>query len=129
MSEFPNHEHGFTNPNLIRCPLHGDVHPINEYCLQCWGEHIAQQEMAATVAQRPKVPHYQQGGIEPIDYIRSHNMNHLEGCIIKYVTRWPFKDDPIGDLKKARDYLNWLIEDAESIPTMPIRAPVPPKER
>lgn len=70
---------------------------------------------------RPAVPHYQRGGIEPIDYIRSHNMNHLEGCVIKYVTRYPFKGEPIKDLEKARDYLNWLIEDVRSIPAPPCR--------
>lgn len=101
------------------CPMHGCYFPINELCPQCWDD-----AKRGGVTMRPAVSHYQRGGIEPIDYIRSHNLNHCEGNIIKYVTRWPFKGDPIGDLMKARDYLNWLIEDAQSVPPPPVR-PMP----
>lgn len=61
---------------------------------------------------RPKVEHYQQGGIEPIDYINSHNFNFNIGCNIKYVTRAGKKDQSkhIEDLEKAIDYLNFEIE-------------------
>lgn len=33
--------------------------------------------------------------------------------VIKYNMRWPFKDSPLEDLLKQRDYLNWLIEEVE----------------
>ena len=61
---------------------------------------------------RPNVPHYQQGSIEPIDYIRAHGMDYLEGNVIKYVTRYKHKNG-LADLEKAKDYLNWLIERGE----------------
>ena len=32
-------------------------------------------------------PHYTQASIEPIDYIRAHEMSFCEGNVIKYVTR------------------------------------------
>jgi hypothetical protein len=52
--------------------------------------------------------HYTQG-IEAIDYILSWKMNYLEGNIIKYITRYKFKNG-IEDLKKARWYIDRLID-------------------
>ena len=59
---------------------------------------------------RPVVPHYQSGGIEPIDFINSHNFNFNLGNCIKYVTRAGKKGDATVDLRKAIDYLNFEIE-------------------
>lgn len=62
-------------------------------------------------------PHYKQGNIECIDYLRD-SMGHVgfsyvcEGNIKKYVHRWRGKNG-LEDLKKARVYLDWLIETAE----------------
>ena len=39
-------------------------------------------------------------------------MSFVEGNIVKYVTRWKYKDG-VDDLKKARWYINKLINDAE----------------
>ncbi len=62
------------------------------------------------VVERPKVKHYQSGGIEPIDYINSHNMNFNIGNCVKYCSRAGLKDDAIEDLKKAIHYLQFEIE-------------------
>ena len=69
------------------------------------------------VVERPKVKHYQDGGIEPIDYINSHNMNFNCGCVVKYITRNGKKDGecPIKDLKKAIHYLQFEIERLENV--------------
>jgi len=66
---------------------------------------------------RPKVAHYQSGGIEPIDYINSHNFNFNRGCVIKYVSRAGLKDKSkeIEDLQKAIDYLNFEIERVNNV--------------
>jgi len=53
--------------------------------------------------------HYTKWNIEPIDYITSNDMNFLEWNIIKYITRYKFKNWE-EDLKKAQFYLNKLIE-------------------
>ena len=53
--------------------------------------------------------HYTNGKIEPIDYINGNNMDYLEGNIIKYISRYKFKNG-VEDLEKARFYLNMLIE-------------------
>jgi|TARA_R100001530_G_C4320879_1_gene155760 hypothetical protein len=59
--------------------------------------------------------HYTEGfGIEPIDYIVQNEMDFLEGNIIKYVSRYPQKGG-VRDLKKAKVYLNWLIEREEKL--------------
>lgn len=54
-------------------------------------------------------PHYTKWGIEPIDYITSNNMSFLEWNIIKYVTRYKYKNWK-EDLKKAKFYLDKLID-------------------
>ncbi len=58
-------------------------------------------------------PHYNQGSIEPIDFIKSQNMNYIEGNIIKYTTRYKFKNG-IEDLKKAQWYLDKLIAEYQN---------------
>lgn len=64
---------------------------------------------------RPKVPHYQIVGIEPIDFINSHNFNFNLGNAIKYISRCGKKDGEsvAKDLQKAIDYLNFEIERLE----------------
>ena len=56
--------------------------------------------------------HYTQGKIETWDFIIDHNLNFLEGSVIKYVTRHRHKNG-IEDLKKAREFINKLIEVEE----------------
>lgn len=55
-------------------------------------------------------PDYYTKGIETTDYIISHSMNYLEGNLVKYVTRYKFKNG-LEDLLKAKWYLDRLIED------------------
>ena len=65
-----------------------------------------------------KPPHYTYGGSEVIDIIRDATINSigsegfLHGNVIKYILRYPYKNG-IEDLKKARVYLDWLIEELE----------------
>ena len=53
--------------------------------------------------------------IEVTDYITSNEMSFIEGNIIKYVTRYKDKSG-IQDLRKARWYLDKLIETQMDIP-------------
>ncbi len=59
-------------------------------------------------------PHYTNGSIEPIDFITSNNMNFLEGNVVKYLTRYPYKGSSVADLHKCRFYLNKLIAEIET---------------
>lgn len=54
--------------------------------------------------------HYTQGSIEPADYIAANNMNFFAGNVVKYVTRYRFKGNPVQDLEKAEYYLKHLIK-------------------
>ncbi len=57
--------------------------------------------------------HYREGmpsGVEVIDIIRAQKAGYLHGNLIKYVLRWKYKNG-VEDLRKARVYLDWLIEE------------------
>jgi len=56
--------------------------------------------------------HYTQGKIEVIDFIKDQKMSYCEGNVIKYVSRYKYKNGK-EDLLKARQYLDWLIEEAQ----------------
>lgn len=61
--------------------------------------------------------HYASQDIEPIEYMRAAMTNeefvgYCCGNIIKYCSRWRDKNG-IEDLKKARQYLDWMIEAAQ----------------
>jgi hypothetical protein len=53
--------------------------------------------------------HYKSKAIQPWDYIASNQLGFFEGNIVKYVTRWKDKGG-VGDLQKARHYIDKLIE-------------------
>jgi hypothetical protein len=53
--------------------------------------------------------HYKDMAIQPIEFIHKNNVPFIEGNIIKYVARWKSKNG-IEDLRKARHYLDMLIE-------------------
>ena len=60
---------------------------------------------------RPK--HYTSGSIECLDFIEAWELDFREGNVVKYVVRAPYKGSQLEDLKKARFYLDRLIEEAE----------------
>lgn len=57
--------------------------------------------------------HYRSRSIQPIEFILENEIGFCEGNVIKYVTRWKDKGG-VADLKKARHYLDFLIEREES---------------
>lgn len=54
--------------------------------------------------------HYSRFPIQPIEFIRKNRLDFLQANIIKYVCRHDAKNG-LEDLMKARQYLDWLIED------------------
>jgi hypothetical protein len=69
--------------------------------------------MTKETRNRPTVPHYTQGAIECIDAIRAmltadEYKGFLKGIIVQYIWRSRHKGTEIGDILKARDYLNFL---------------------
>jgi len=59
-------------------------------------------------------PHYFRFKIEPITFVMQNNIPYAEGNAIKYICRWRHKhktkEEQLGDLKKAIQYINLLIE-------------------
>jgi len=59
-------------------------------------------------------PHYFRFKIEPITFIMQNEIPYAEGNAIKYICRWRHKhktkEEQLGDLKKAIQYINLLIE-------------------
>jgi len=63
-------------------------------------------------------PHYNQGGIETIDYMKAYStkeefMGHLRLTAIKYLSRLMEKENPLQDARKSKWYLSKLIEELE----------------
>ncbi len=52
---------------------------------------------------------------DPIEFIAANKFDFVEGCIIKYVSRYKYKDG-LRDLYKARAYLERLIAREEGRP-------------
>jgi hypothetical protein len=57
--------------------------------------------------------HYNHGKIEVIDAIMDWELDFIEGNVVKYVARSRHKSSRVGDLKKARWYLDYLINKLE----------------
>lgn len=103
-----------------------------------WGEMREINERVATLekmlgadspSEKSDVEHpsyYTSGGIECIDAMKAMLAGYeqakivtkfywhfLSGQVLKYLWRWPLKERPLQDLKKARWYLDRLIDDIE----------------
>jgi len=71
-----------------------------------------------TDAEAKETGHYTQSEIECVDYLWDNMpfesfVGGLEWNIKKYLHRWRYKENPVKDLRKARDYLNVLIDVSE----------------
>ena len=58
--------------------------------------------------------HYNQGTIEVIDAIEDWGLDFNAGNVVKYVARHQHKAEALEDLKKARWYLDRIIEGYEN---------------
>ena len=70
-----------------------------------------QMKKYSELVNHPK--HYNQGKIEVIDAIVDWELDFIEGNVVKYVARSKHKSSRVGDLKKARWYLDYLIKQLE----------------
>lgn len=57
--------------------------------------------------------HYKQGSLEVWDAIIQLKLCYLSGNVLKYLCRYRYKDSPVIDLYKARQYLDKLISKVE----------------
>lgn len=69
--------------------------------------------------------HYKEYKIQPIEYIYANDIPFIEGCIIKYATRWREKNG-IEDLKKIIHYTELLIKlEEKNKPVASVTASIP----
>lgn len=56
--------------------------------------------------------HYKDKPIQPVEYISANNLNFLEGCVVKRITRWREKpvEKRFDDLHKIKHEIDLLIE-------------------
>lgn len=64
-----------------------------------------------TTTQDPE--YYTNKSIEPITFILANQIPYCEGNVIKYMVRWKEKGG-VEDLRKARRYIDFLIENEEA---------------
>ena len=62
--------------------------------------------------------HYLKGKKETIDVIKDcmtddEYHGYLKGNVLKYISRYKFKGEPLEDLKKAQWYLDRLVKEVE----------------
>jgi hypothetical protein len=65
-------------------------------------------------ATKPEVSHYNRGSVQLIDFLEANftpeeYAGYLKGNVIKYISRYQRKGEPLKDLHKALTYLEWLI--------------------
>lgn len=53
--------------------------------------------------------HYRKMKIQPVAFIHANNIPFIEGCIIKYASRWRDKGG-VKDLEKIKHFVDLLIE-------------------
>jgi hypothetical protein len=53
--------------------------------------------------------HYRKLKIQPVEYIHANNIPFIEGCIIKYATRWREKGG-FKDIEKIKHFCDLLME-------------------
>lgn len=70
---------------------------------------LIEEAPAAALTTQVGGNHYKDMPIQPVEYIHKNGIGYFEGCVIKYVSRWR-KKNGVEDLKKARHFLDLLIE-------------------
>lgn len=78
----------------------------HEHCPECFP---AEAKVASPLQVQVGGGHYKGCAIQPVEYISANNLNFLEGCIVKRITRWRDKDG-LKDLEKIKHEVDLLIE-------------------
>lgn len=58
-----------------------------------------------------KDAHYHKCKIEPIEYILANDLDFCQGNIVKYITRYKHKGTPLEDLRKIKEYVQYIINN------------------
>jgi hypothetical protein len=101
-------------PELLPVP---GVKAITEEDLDLQAITMEPSDVDRTLAERAKSAlevqvagdHYRRMKIQPVEYIHKNGIPFIEGCIIKYASRWRDKGG-IKDLEKIKHFADLLIE-------------------
>lgn len=85
------------------CGKHNQVFTPNSSCRMC------DAEKYSALGRQEGGDHYKDMVIQPVEFIHKNGIGFVEGAVIKYVSRWR-KKNGVEDLKKARHFLDLLIE-------------------
>ena len=84
-----------------------EMHARGEPYIQKAAPEVSPKESA--LASQVGGGHYKSKGIQPVEYIHANGMPFIEGCVVKYISRWRDKGG-IADLQKAKHFIDMLIE-------------------
>ena len=92
------------------------VSALKDPCIGCSEYHNWQQYVPKSSAYHESAlgvqvagDHYKNLKIQPVEYIHANKIPFIEGCIIKYATRWRDKGGT-KDLEKIKHFADLLIE-------------------
>ena len=107
----PKEEQQTTEYNGCDGCIYEDTEPCEEPCIVCQRnfikgtndfeghiDYFKPKEDEKDIVNHPQ--HYVGHGIEPIEFIESHNLNFNLGSAVKYIARAPYKGKELEDLKK-----------------------------
>lgn len=108
---------GALAPDCLNFIIGAGTVPIRQWAAQRkrlrWEAHEPFDAPASTptgaLAAQVGGDHYKSMKIQPVEYIHRNGIGFIEGCVIKYVSRWRAKNG-VQDLEKARHFLNILIQ-------------------
>lgn len=66
--------------------------------------------MPGANSRQPGGDHYKRFTIQPWDAIHDWELDYFSGSAVAYLARYQYKGDRLGDLEKARHYIEKLIE-------------------
>lgn len=103
----------------VRCPRCGKTNLTDHHhdpvihinCEEC--DQLMNTDGLPIIPNVAQQPHYTQWKIQPITFITANSLNFCQGNVIKYVMRYKAKNG-LEDLKKARVYIDYLIQELET---------------
>lgn len=57
--------------------------------------------------------HYNRMKIQPVTFIMANGLSYAQGNVIKYVSRYLYKNG-IEDLEKAKQYIDFMIQEIQA---------------
>jgi len=89
-----------------------EMYSINETTMSGWdrvSDVLNAKGQSSALNKQIDGNHYKDMKIQPVEFIHANNMPFIEGCIVKYISRWRVKNG-VRDLQKARHFIDLLIQ-------------------